>query len=74
MLDTLDAALAQARLLALHSQVRSDEGLRLSLRADTLCLHGDRDDAAIFARALREGLTADGIDILPFTPETGMRP
>lgn len=74
VLDTLDEALAQARLLALHSQVRSDEGLLLSLRADTLCLHGDRDDAATFARALREGLTADGVDILPFTGETGMRP
>ncbi len=74
VLDTLDEALAQARLLALHSQVRSGEGTLLRLRADTLCLHGDRDDAAIFARALHEGLTADGIDILPFMAETGMRP
>ena len=62
-----------ARMLALHAQVRSGEGLLLSLRADTLCLHGDRDDAATFARALREGLAADGVDILPFTAETGMR-
>lgn len=69
VLDTLDAALAQARMLALHAQVRSGEGRLLALRADTLCLHGDRDDAATFARALREGLTADGIDILAFTAE-----
>jgi UPF0271 protein len=31
------------------------------LRADTLCLHGDRADAADFARALRKALDADGI-------------
>ncbi len=71
VLDTLDAALAQARMLALHAQVRSGEGRLLSLRADTLCLHGDRDDAAVFARALREGLALDGVDILPFTTEAG---
>ncbi len=70
VLDTLDAALAQARMLALHAQVRSGEGVLLPLRADTLCLHGDRDDAAIFARTLREGLAADGVEILPFTSET----
>ena len=71
VLDTLDAALAQARMLALHAQVRSGDGALLSLRADTLCLHGDRDDAAVFARALREALAADGVDILPFTTEAG---
>ena len=71
VLDTLDAALAQARMLALHAQVRSGDGALLSLRADTLCLHGDRDDAAVFARALREGLAADGVDILSFTTGAG---
>lgn len=71
VLDTLEAALMQARMLALHAQVRCAEGTLLSLRADTLCLHGDRDDAAIFARALHEGLAAESVDILPFTVETG---
>ncbi len=73
VLDTLDAALAQARMLALHAHVRSGEGLLLPLRADTLCLHGDRDDTAVFARALREGLVADGVDILPFAAEARMQ-
>lgn len=73
VLDTLDAALAQARMLALHAQVRSGDGTLLALRADTLCLHGDRDDAAVFARALREGLAAEGVDILPFTTGIGAR-
>lgn len=66
VLASLDDALAQARELAFHSRVRADDGHWLVLRADTLCLHGDRADAAAFARALRKGLAADGVDILPF--------
>ncbi|MBP6799215.1 MAG: LamB/YcsF family protein, partial [Luteimonas sp.] len=35
------------------------------LRADTLCLHGDRPDAARFAAALRGALDAEGVAIAP---------
>ncbi|WP_281286240.1 LamB/YcsF family protein [Marilutibacter aestuarii] len=35
----------------------------MRLQADTLCLHGDREDAAGFARALRAALEADGVEI-----------
>jgi UPF0271 protein len=38
-------------------------GERVPLRMDTLCLHGDRPDAAAFARALRETLQAEGVRI-----------
>lgn len=64
VLETLDEAIAQARGLALRGRVRTASGAELSLRADTLCLHGDRDDAAAFARALREALQAEHIDVL----------
>lgn len=30
---------------------------------DTLCLHGDRDDAAMFAKALRDALETAGVDV-----------
>jgi 5-oxoprolinase (ATP-hydrolysing) subunit A len=66
VLASLDEALAQARELTLYGRVRIADGSLLSLRADTLCVHGDRADAAVFARALREALEADGVDILPF--------
>lgn len=66
VLDTLDDALAQARELALHGRVRCAGDGTLALRADTLCLHGDRADAAAFARGLHEALVAGGVDILPF--------
>ncbi len=35
-----------------------------SARVDTLCLHGDRDDAAAFARALREALDSVGVEVV----------
>lgn len=66
VLASLDEALSQTRELALHGRIRTADGGLHALRADTLCLHGDRADAATFARALREALEADGVDILPF--------
>jgi 5-oxoprolinase (ATP-hydrolysing) subunit A len=63
VLEDLDDAVRQARELALHGRVHCAGGGSLALRADTLCLHGDRADAAAFARALRTALDADGIEI-----------
>ncbi len=63
VLETIDAAVAQARALARGDGLALADGGTLRLQADTLCLHGDRDDAAGFARALREALEADGVRI-----------
>jgi UPF0271 protein len=61
VIDDLDTALAQVRTLLRDGVVIARDGSRVPLRADTLCLHGDRADAADFARALRKALDADGI-------------
>lgn len=66
VIASLDDAIAQALDMALHGRVRTADGGVLTLCADTLCLHGDRSDAATFARALRDSLEAGGVDILPF--------
>jgi 5-oxoprolinase (ATP-hydrolysing) subunit A len=63
VLDSLDAAIAQARALATTGSLELADGSSLGLRADTLCLHGDRPDAAAFARALRAALEADGVQV-----------
>jgi UPF0271 protein len=63
VIEALDAALAQVRTLLHEGVVVARDGSRVPLRADTLCLHGDRPDAAAFARALRAALLAEGIDI-----------
>ncbi|NKF23327.1 5-oxoprolinase subunit PxpA [Solimonas marina] len=62
-LDDLPSALAQARALAQHGRLTLADGQILQRRADTLCLHGDRADAAAFARALREGLEVVGVGV-----------
>jgi 5-oxoprolinase (ATP-hydrolysing) subunit A len=66
VLDSLDAAIAQARALATSGRLELVDGTSLALRADTLCLHGDRPDAAAFARALRAALEADGVQVRAF--------
>ncbi len=65
VLDSPQDALAQTRSLLHTGTVIADDGSRVAVRADSLCLHGDRADAVAFARALRDALEADGIAILP---------
>ncbi|MEI2430428.1 5-oxoprolinase subunit PxpA [Lysobacter yananisis] len=63
VIESLDQAIAQVRELALHGRVRAAGDETVALRADTLCLHGDRSDAAQFARAVRAALEADGVRV-----------
>jgi UPF0271 protein len=64
-IESIDAAIAQACALATTGTVTSVDGQRLRVRADTLCLHGDRADAALFAQQLRHALTVAGVEIFP---------
>lgn len=59
----LDDALAQARRIVHDGLAIARTGQRIALRADTLCLHGDRPDAADFARALRGMLDEQGVRV-----------
>ncbi|ALN80226.1 5-oxoprolinase subunit PxpA [Lysobacter antibioticus] len=65
VIESLDDAIAQVHGLVVRGEVATADGGSIALRADTLCLHGDRSDAPAFARALRAALEADGIRILP---------
>ena len=60
--DPADAA-AQAILLLCDGAVIARTGERLALRADSLCLHGDRHDAVAFARELRAAIEKSGFPI-----------
>lgn len=60
----LDEAIAQVRGFVRDGSVLARTGERIALRADTLCLHGDRTDAAQFAKAIHEALLADRVRIL----------
>jgi UPF0271 protein len=64
VIATLEESLAQVRQLLSEGSVTACTGERVRLRADTLCLHGDRPDAVDFARGLRRSLLDEGIEII----------
>jgi UPF0271 protein len=65
VIGDIAAALRQVRSMLRGCVVVARTGERVPIRADTLCLHGDRPDAVAFAQALRAALEADGILISP---------
>ena len=71
VIDDLDASLAQVRAFVRDGRVIARTGESISLRADTLCLHGDRADAARFAHAVRDALQADGVQVVAPGVEVG---
>lgn len=65
VLDDPFAAATQAVAIARDGTVAAHDGTLLRLRADTLCVHGDRPGSAGRARAVREALLAAGVAIRP---------
>lgn len=64
VIDDVDTAVAQAIAIATRGEADGPNG-KVRIRADTICVHGDRPDAALFARRLRHDLEASGIVIAP---------
>jgi UPF0271 protein len=62
------AVVARAVALALGEAVETADGATLTVRAESLCLHGDTPGAADLARAVRTGLEARGVAIRAFAP------
>jgi UPF0271 protein len=62
VIDDVDAAVAQAIAIASRGEAASANGT-LRIRADTICVHGDRTNAATFAQRLREGLERSGVAV-----------
>ena len=62
VIEDVESAVAQAISIATRGEATSPAGT-LRLRADTICVHGDRPDAAIFARRLRHALEAAGVTV-----------
>lgn len=63
VIHTAAAAAAQLGQLLREGRVGNIDGESIALRADTVCLHGDRADAAAFAQQLRHELTNAGYQI-----------
>ncbi|WP_395642308.1 LamB/YcsF family protein [Rudaea sp.] len=63
VIHEVDAAVAQAIQIATQGRARTRDGKLVDIRADTLCVHGDRPDAAAFAHRLNEALHKAGVGI-----------
>ncbi len=63
VIEDIDEAVAQAVSIATRGEAVAGDGGRVSMQADTLCVHGDRTDAAALAERLRGALEAAGVEI-----------
>lgn len=63
VIEGVDDALAQVRTMLTQARVVARTGESVPIRADTVCLHGDRADAPAFARALHDALVEAGVRI-----------
>jgi len=63
VIEDVDAAVAQAVSIATRNEVAVLDGSRIRIEADTLCVHGDRPSAALFAERLRRALEHAGVRI-----------
>jgi UPF0271 protein len=67
MISDDDAALAQVLGMVKDGTVKSLQGDVVSLKADTICVHGDGAHALSFSRRIKDALLAEGIAISAFT-------
>jgi 5-oxoprolinase (ATP-hydrolysing) subunit A len=58
------AVAARAVEMASRQSVTAVDGASVSVKADTICIHGDTPGAAALARAVRDALAAAGIEIV----------
>ena len=70
LINDVDAAVAQALRIATRGEAIAIDGAGVAVAADTLCMHGDRPDAALFAGRLRQALEAANVRVIaPAPPE-----
>ncbi len=68
VIEDVDTAVAQAVSIATRGSLTARDGNSLCVQADTLCVHGDRTDARVFAARLRAALDAAGVHVQRIEP------
>ena len=63
VIEDIDDAVAQAVSIATRGEAIAGDGAKVRIEADTLCVHGDRANAALFAERLRRALEHAGVRI-----------
>jgi UPF0271 protein len=68
LIESGEAAAQQAVAIAKRGEVVARDGAPVSVRAETLCLHGDNKNAVEIARAVRQALEAAGVKVQALGP------
>lgn len=63
LIENDDEALAQVVRMVKEGKVKSQQGVDVSLQADTICIHGDGAHALEFARRIQGSLTRSEIEV-----------
>ena len=63
LIEDHQQSVAQALSMVLDGKVRALSGREVPVRADTLCIHGDKPDALALARCLRDALAEAGVQV-----------
>jgi len=65
LIQDTDAATTQVLDMIKYGRVRSVDAIMIPIVAETVCIHGDGDNAVDFARSIRQKLKENGITICP---------
>jgi len=65
LLHSTEESLSQVLRMITQQQVRTTDGSLVSLKADTICIHGDGDHALSFAEAICKAMKENNILIKP---------
>lgn len=68
VIGDVDLAAQQVAQMLASGRVATRDGGEVAIRADTICLHGDRPDAVAFAAALRRAIEAAGVKVRALDP------
>jgi UPF0271 protein len=63
VIQDAEQAVRQAVSIVRNQTVVTRDGAEISIQAETICIHGDRANAADFARAIRQALVATGVSV-----------
>ncbi|BBW95979.1 LamB/YcsF family protein [Geobacillus icigianus] len=63
-----EEAIRQVLMIVRERRVRSVQGTEVAIDADTICVHGDNEQAVRFARRLHAALQNEGIAVRPISP------
>jgi UPF0271 protein len=63
MITDVKQTIAQVLQMIKTGTLTAQDGTVVKVRADTLCIHGDQPGAVEFAKAIRQALQAEGIEV-----------